>query len=296
MYIKIVADDRERHVTPFFENLGGIEFEVKRLTKSDYSILVNDQLLHAFERKSMADLVQSLKTDNLHIKELLELRAETGCKVSYIIETKKVWYAPKTDVHGVSYNKIKALLDTIYLQHDIPIIYTKDCQGTADTLTLLAQRYNKLINDKGVTFNIKGGGTELLTAKKTTDVNQQIKRLFMSLPAVGPETADVLMIYSIMDLLTVPLDEIQKLRVNGTLIGSRLDGTINKLQGPNCPVHKAILLAITGMGDQKALRILNTYEFKELLTAPLEDMTFNNRRLGKVGERVKELLSQRCNA
>jgi ERCC4-type nuclease len=291
--MKIHVDNRESKVIPFFKDIEGIDREVSTLKRGDYVISYNNQILHLFERKSMSDLVGSLKSSNLHIENMIEARKETNCKLGYILEHKRVFYADTTVVKGIEWHKLNALLETIYLQFDIPIILTQDYEGTANKITQFAQRYKKLI-EKGHTFNITGG-LNLLTDKIEKTMDGEIKKMWLSMPGVGEETAKVLMKnYSFIELLSEDIENIRKISIGGRTIGKGLDKTMLDYKGDNGPIHRKLLSAIQGVSDQKALRILAVHSFKDLINADLNNMLFNSKKLGIIGDRIKNQLSYKC--
>jgi ERCC4-type nuclease len=123
----------------------------------------------------------------------------------------------------------------------------------------------------------------------------EIKKMWLSMPGVGEETAKVLMKnYSFIELLSEDIENIRKISIGGRTIGKGLDKTMLDYKGDNGPIHRKLLSAIQGVSDQKALRILAVHSFKDLINADLNNMLFNSKKLGIIGDRIKNQLSYKC--
>jgi len=288
--MKIQIDDREdkdnkiKEYLKLHNKIKDIEYEVLRLHIGDYAIIKEDKILHVFERKSMNDLVNSIKTKNMHLDTMLEIKKELGCKIAYIIESKKIFYSDDTILHGIPFSKIKAYLDMIYIQHDIPVIWTKDQYNTIDQIINFTIRYKKL--------DIQGGScaSNLRVKKEKTDEDIVFK-MWMVMPGVGEETASALIkTCSILEFVNIDTSNIL---INGKKIGCRLDNTQSQLNSNNNTLHKKILCAIPGISETKALRILKEYEFLDLVNHKddIINMTFSGRKLGKVGSNIFKYLN-----
>lgn len=292
MLIKI--DSRERKVIPFFSS-SPVEVEVvNNMIIGDYAICYNDQVLHVFERKSGKDMAASIKSDNLHIKSMLEIKGETNCKLGYIFEYPNVFLEPDTKVggkFGIPYKNISGFLDMIYIRHNIAPLRTKNKEGTANLIIALAQKYESAF-DNGCDFNIKGGGEALVRRREKSD-DEYILKMWMSMPGVGINVAKLLMCeYSFRSLYTCERDEIRILLVNGRQIGHRLDRCLELYQGPTCEVHQKLLLGINGLSKVKVNRVLSEVGFESLFENPIKDITINSRRIGeKISERVIKYLN-----
>jgi len=289
--MKIHIDNRELKVIPYFKDLPNVETDISTLKRGDYVISYNDQILHLFERKSMSDLVASLKSHNLHIENMIKTREETNCKLGYILEHKRVFYEKDTLVKGIKWNVLQSVLDTIYIKYDIPIIITKNPEDTASRISDFVLRYQKLIS-KGMTFNIKGG-LNLLTDKIEKSTYNEVIKMWICIPGIGLDTAEALIKrYSFIDLLSADIKDIQCIKINNNCIGKRLDQIIPMYQGENSPLHRKILTAIQGISEQRAIRILSNTSFKDILNVDIANMTINNKKLGQaISDRIKRLLT-----
>lgn len=329
--IIIKVDSRERAVIDLFTCDENMNFPLKagqysnvhvkleivnNMKRSDYSIVLkqNDEeiLLHAFERKAMPDLAASIKNDNLHIGSTLELREQTGCKISYIIEHKTVFYHDNTQVPKtrMNFKQINAVLNHLLVEHDIPIIYTGSQLNTAKKLTDLAFIYGKLFKLNRLKIgkynyvnynNIeKIGGAEILNQKIKSSLKDYVKKMWLSLPSIGPDTAEALMQNtSIKDVIMgiYTLEDIQTTSINNKKIGKRVDDTYKILTKSTNEYHKKLIKSVQGVSVAKANRIFaNNITIKDLCDKTkiktIADVLVNGRRIGdKVATRIYDCLS-----
>lgn len=321
----IKVDSRERKVIDFFDQYlvrktgaykdVDVSLEVvNNMKRSDYSIVLYPEeiLLHSFERKTMADLAASIKNDMLHIESTLELRKETGCKISYVLEHKTVFYKPETSVPKtrMNFKQLNAKIEHIYIEHDIPTIYTQSADETAKKISNLAFIYGKLLlNDrlkvckyKYKPYEITVGNANVLNLKIDKDINHYVKRMWCSLPGVGGETAEALMKETSLAKIIYgkfTLDDMREVEINNKKIGKRLDKTYSHLTGEPNEFHSRILQEVNGVSKAKALRIFahNNHKttIKQLCQSsnikPFSDIKINGKKLGElISKRIYDYL------
>lgn len=285
------VDSREEKVIPFFVKEIVV---INNMKVGDYAIIHKDndvdKVIHVFERKTMPDLCYSIINRNLHLDNMINLKEE-GCDVAYIIEAKSVFYADETVVHGINYYKIRALLDAIYIDHKIPIIYTQSASHTAITLERYVDRYNKQIA-KGKLCP-KGGQMTLLSTKPEVTIEERVRKMWLAIPGFGENIVATLMgHYSLKELLTADMDHIRNIKINGKKIGSRIDASMADYQsGQNTTVHHKILSAVNGISETKTNRILATITFCDMTASNIASVTVNGKKIGKVGQRIIDYMN-----
>jgi len=183
--IYIVADDRERKVTPHFTTTiiqpkslkfkANVEVKIERITTGDFAIITKDDLKIRIiiERKSWTDLSNSMngnasgncRMDN-HQK-LLQLREATGCLIVYLIEgTKKI-------NRGIPLRYMQSKLDHMVFRDGIQIVYTKNPIDSANRIMALAQNYLTFMLRKSEGSSIDGSNVSISDGQNMN--NQKIE-------------------------------------------------------------------------------------------------------------------------
>jgi Fanconi anemia group M protein len=115
---------------------------------------------------------------------------------------------------GINENAVRGLILSILLNYQIPIIYTKDTEDTANFLKVLWKKQEK---EKELGINEK---------KKSKDVNEQMQYIIEGFPGIGPKTAKKLLNHygTIRNIINAEEGEIKK------VIGKKADifSIINK--------------------------------------------------------------------
>jgi ERCC4-type nuclease len=134
----LVADARERAVIPFIEAaFEDYAFVVKQVLTADYHICRRGDepiILAAIERKSHEDFAASFK-DGRHrnISKMLDLRAETGCKLFYFVEG-PAFRDPTHRIGGIPFGTILAAMTQMMVLDGIFVVQTENQAHTAKRL------------------------------------------------------------------------------------------------------------------------------------------------------------------
>jgi len=171
--VELVCDTRERAIQDnidaeflnpniFAKTKGTIKCSVRQVTVGDYAILVNDELVAIFERKTLKDYGASFKDARLANKaKLLNARNMSGCKIYYIIEGP---LNPDYDSEhaGIKYKNILASIHDLMIYDGIYIIRTANGQHTAKELRMLCESFIRVQQKKDketVTVEFSGDTT-----------------------------------------------------------------------------------------------------------------------------------------
>lgn len=290
MSLKLVCDDRERAVIPFFEesyikNDYGVSVEVKRLQIGDFAMMYNGKIIANFERKSWVDLSASIKDNRMdNVNKMLSLREQTNCKLLYIIEG-KCRNSPTKKFARIPYKALLAKLDHLIMRDDIHIIYSKDPADTAVRLIEFCTNYLSLLQKMGAGVKneiVEGEETQneepekqkdmdiLCTAIPTSDL-QIVYKMWSSIPNITNTTATLFIDagYHISDLFLGKISEqtIYTMKYpSGTIIGARAKKILKVLDDNSNYKHKCnIISSIPGVTVKTAAVILVTISFVELL-------------------------------
>lgn len=291
MVLKLLIDDRERSVIPFFKNeYMDIEIEVKRIQIGDYVIMQGDHILFSVERKSWVDLSASIKDGRTkNVDKLISLREQTGCKILYLIEG-KARNAPTKRFARIPYKSLQSHLDHLIMRNNIFIIYSNNAEDSVARLIEFCTNY--------LSLNIKGGDKEiadqnelvtkvnemslLTTTVKKTDL-QIIYNLWSQIPNITTKTASLFIDkYHISDLFlgNISKEEISTMRYpNGTIIGKRAAKILAVCDNDNHENYKHycnILAELPMITKKTASKILLQVTFNDLLRGELSEVELEN--------------------
>ena len=172
--MKIIVDHRESKnpTTSCLSNLD-IEIEMSQLQVGDF-ILSDDVCV---ELKKVQDFTTSL-IDGRLFNQATELKRNFN-KPLYIIEgnTEELFQ------NGINPNAIRAAMISLLLNHQIPIIFSRDPEETAHMLFIIAKR-EQVDNNKEVC---------LRGSRKAWSLAEQQQFLIEGLPKVGPNLAKSLL-------------------------------------------------------------------------------------------------------
>lgn len=143
--MEIILDSREHQLIEEFRG-DDIEITVKQLNIGDIVISYDSQIKIIFERKTISDLISSIK-DGRHREQkfrMSEFQKATNCKIIYIYEGDLDFNGGTTNPSSVN----GSFINTIF-RDDIQIINTKNLKATKSFLTVF---FNKIQKDPSVYF------------------------------------------------------------------------------------------------------------------------------------------------
>ncbi len=164
----ILIDSREKNsliVSELIEKKHEIKLET--LQVGDY--IVGDI---AIERKTLNDFISSMLSKRL-IEQLNNLKQFP--KQVLILEGEE----KRINIHP---NAIRGMLLSIILDFQIPIIYSKNSEETAEFLILLDKKQNKAPSE-----------ISLVAKRKANSIQEQQQIILENFPGIGPSTAKKLL-------------------------------------------------------------------------------------------------------
>ena len=200
---ELLVDDRERHVIPFLlatADKNHIVVKVQRLTVGDYAVVSSGKVLVVIERKTWVDLAQSFRDGRKeNVNKLINARAETGCKLVYLIEGDA--YPMGNKLYSmIPAKNLRAHLDHLMIRDNVNIIYSRDAEYTAARLIellLAVVTLGSRVGGSGVSGKLVDQETgqetsqvAVLTKKQVSTVNIDTA-ILRCVPSVGPILADV---------------------------------------------------------------------------------------------------------
>lgn len=207
--MKLIIDSREQAVLDYIEH---IEFqtEVKQITVGDYIIYNGSKIICCIERKTMFDYAESIKDGRIeNIEKMIKLRDECGCKLFIIVEYKK-----KRDAFsGININNIRAHMYKQMLENNIFIIHSESPIDTMDEINQLMTRISKM-------DIVEGGETtdDRITKRVQKSEYDIAAKMLEHIPGVGKHYAHVLLKYSILELMTADIMEIDGRKIRQQII------------------------------------------------------------------------------
>jgi len=189
---KIIIDHREKNSLVPSELVHlGCAIEFANLHIGDF--IVKDVII---ERKTVKDFLSSMINKRL-ISQLNDLQ-QIQNKILIIegIEEQELYNAES----GINENAIRGFMLSIILNHNIPIILTKNYADTAKFLMVLAKKQEK---ENEIGINAK---------KKSRDVREQMQFILEGFPGIGPKSAKKLLSHfkTIKNTINAPKEDLQK--------------------------------------------------------------------------------------
>lgn len=191
---KILIDYREKNSLVPAELIKlEIPIEFQQLKIGDY--IINNTVI---ERKTISDFVNSMINKRL-FKQLEEMPQYP--QQLLLIEGSQE-FLEKT---GINSNALRGFLLTIILKFKVPVIFTKDCEETANYLKIL---WNK--KEKPFSFNV---------SKRNLTKDERLKFILEAFPNIGPKKSEKLLkeFQTIQNIINAPEENLKKILGNRAL-------------------------------------------------------------------------------
>lgn len=285
--LKLIVDDREGAVIPFFATHASFAVVVQRIQIGDYIITQNDKIIAAIERKSWCDLAASIKDGRVaNINKLLGLRQTTGCRLFYLMEGKSR-YTPDKRFARIPYKNLQAHLDHLIMRDNVCMLYADNPADTAARLAEFMTNYLSLPNNTntivpaGHSVIVTGGtptiGTEtntseldILTVTMPKTDDEIISNMWCCVPNITTKTVPCFTAYHIADLFLGSIDIATVAAMcytNGSVIGKRAKKITSVATNniANHAIYCRVLAEIPGLTKRTAALILVQIKFIDLL-------------------------------
>ncbi len=190
---EIIIDYREKNCLLISE-LKKKNFDIKfrELKVADYIVKGI-----AIERKTISDFISSIKNNHL-INQLKELQQyEKKLLLIEGIDEQELYN--KENSTGMHSNSIRGFLLSILLKYNIPIIFTKNSEDSAEYIELISRK--------------KSTEQPLNITKKTLNKKEQMQFIIESFSGIGPKTAKKLLkkFNTIQNIITSPQEKLKEL-------------------------------------------------------------------------------------
>ncbi len=219
-------DNREHKLINLFENSKqSISYEVETLVHGDIQLIHEQQPLFIIERKSIDDLVASIKDGRYkNQKAILFQSGYSSTQIYYIIEGNLKKWADNTEM-------IKGAIINMLLRDKIGLFFTKTIEDTYDLLTNIYTRVNK---DPSSYTTPSSSKMQIVTLSQNDKITPPIcfHNMLCQIPGISDKSADALCIeFGTLKQLFFELDslsesDIQKrfssIKVNGRKISSKI--------------------------------------------------------------------------
>jgi ERCC4-type nuclease len=277
--LKLIVDDRENAVIPYFKKYDNFTIQVQRIQIGDYVITQNDRILFCIERKSWADLAASIKDGrSTNINKMISLREQTGCKLLYLLEGKSRYAATKK-FGRIPYKNLQSHLDHLVMRDNVFVIHANDQEDSVNRLTEFMTNYLSLQVPNTEIAVIGGTNTDnklkILTAVVPKTDAEIISNMWSAIPNITEKTAALFSEYHISDLFLGNVDKstIAQMRYpNNSIIGKRSEKIIKVIDNANTnnfKVYCNILSEIPRITKKTAALILLKVKFNDLIAGKL---------------------------
>jgi Fanconi anemia group M protein len=199
----IIVDSRERHIGRYLSEKAEVEF--KTLEIGDY--ILSDRV--AVERKTAEDFENSI-IDKRLFNQVMDLKKYERPLI--IIEGNEF-----VRIHE---NAIRGMMFSIMIDYQIPIMFSRDIEDTADILVKLAER--EQIKEKRE-IAIRYG-------KRPMSLKERQKFLVEGLPDVGPVMAENLLdnFNSVENIFTATEEELTSVEGMGPVTAKKIKEVVTK--------------------------------------------------------------------
>lgn len=267
----LIADTRERHVLRHIYELSRTRMEVRQITVGDYIVQsATGTIMAVIERKSLDDFAASLKDGRaLNRSKLIDLRAETGCRIIFIIEG-----AAGTMHGGIPYATIESSIFHLIVRDAVCILRTANSLDTAKTLARFMTSMNTLtemIVPHPVTSidQVLGGEpvpAERLTRPEHMDDHDTVRGMWACIPGIGTETASYFIVkWSLADIICgrVPRADLLAYKPGGRKMSKKVVSGITGIASRAIEIR--MLTMVLGMSRAGATRVLTDTSLAQLL-------------------------------
>lgn len=246
--IKLLIDDRESSIIKELKDLkdrkGPIyeDIIVKRLDLGDFIITHDDKIIVVIERKTVSDLVSSIKDGRYKSQKqrLLELKNTCPeCKIIYLFE-EFITFSTSSNFKQLMITSIKsAFINTIF-RDDLTIVTTTDTNDSLNFLLYTLQQFKtcpeKYIKNKnGETNDSNNMTTQICLKKKQISHNDILLHQLACIPGIGLQQANSILkkldnIHNMKDLIN-ELEKNNKLLLDIKGVGVKTNNTILSMLG-----------------------------------------------------------------
>lgn len=243
--IKLLIDDRESSIIKELKDLKdrkGLIYEediiVKRLDLGDFIITHDDKIIVVIERKTVSDLVSSIKDGRYKSQKqrLLELKNTCPeCKIIYLFE-EFITFSTSSNFKQLMITSIKsAFINTIF-RDDLTIVTTTDTNDSLNFLLYTLQQFKsspeKYIKNNGNGNNIP---QQICLKKKQISHNDILLHQLACIPGIGLQQANSILkkldnIHNMKDLIN-ELENNNKLLLDIKGVGVKTNNTILSMLG-----------------------------------------------------------------
>ena len=164
------------------ERLDNISFKTENLQLGDINFVLNNELILIIERKTIADLIASVK-DGRYKEQKIRMKS-SGVNMLYIIED---FYNIPTDKHnldiyGMKIKQIFGLFFNAMFRDNIHFIFTKNVDDTYQKLEMLIKKYRFFLNKVDVIVKEKIV-EKIVYVEKQEDIeeeNDEVKQIIQT--------------------------------------------------------------------------------------------------------------------
>jgi ERCC4-type nuclease len=289
----LVVDTRELSTIPFFQESFKYHFTVKKIDVGDYLIYDEDKIIAIIERKTWADLSDTITGTRANNHEkIVTSKNQLGCMVFYLIEGNMPSNRKSHCAGGKSltFEHLTTHLDHLMMNYNFFVIHSSCYKDSVERIELLIKNFisNKLKTKIDITNNwevTEGGENELPQFNKNLDLI--LRDMITACSGISLNLYEVFK-PKLYDLLSGTLD-IAKMKYNsGKTIGAKKANMIKKnINGVK------IIGAIKSISKATAEEILKFFPLNVILNLEDKDkfleFTINGKKQTKKMQLILDL-------
>jgi ERCC4-type nuclease len=189
MNIKLKIDSRENKCKELFETKNKDKLLYEQLTFADFQICNEDKILYLFERKTINDLLASIK-DGRYKNQKANISSNfQPFQYFYIIEGNVKFNSNSSNINDKI--TMSAIINTL-IRDKMGIFFTKNENETVELLYCILNRVNDKPEEYLLSTNLQKCDPVLVTNKKNKDYKTVWKNQLCQIPDISEKTADAI--------------------------------------------------------------------------------------------------------
>lgn len=192
--IKLKIDNREGKCKDLI-HLENVEIIFENLIFGDFQILIDDKIELIFERKTLEDLLASIK-DGRYKNQKINIRSNFDVRQYFYIIEGNVTYSSKTT--NIQSKILQSAIINTQLRDKIGMFFTKNCNETCELIMSIYNRVKdspvEYVLKKDICLNNDSIEEKQIVSKKVSNVNECWKQQLCAIPNVSSKTADAIML------------------------------------------------------------------------------------------------------
>jgi ERCC4-type nuclease len=245
-----------------------------------------------FERKTLADQAASIRDGRHDNKQkMMDLRAQLGCDVYYIIESDKV-YSDESMINGLPYKTIRASVMHLMVRDRIFVVNTRTPRDTVKLMCDMVAYYNKYKPAEAAPPESSGGRGVMALTEDIKDL-KTLRAMWCAVPGISDTICDQFLKYRIIDVFAKNADALKNIDNIRYASGRKLPRTVyEELANVSRVTMVRIMAVVRGITPDAAAAICDAVTDWNACTADqISSLKANGKKTGVYGANLYRLIT-----